>query len=90
MVNAADLKSAVAKAAYGFESRPRHPGSYDGIRLPKYAPGSTVRRVNRNGCVRYHGRMVFVSESVSGYDVAVRASRLYLASAAWRRRRGRS
>ena len=24
MVDAADLKSAVAKAAYGFESRPRH------------------------------------------------------------------
>jgi predicted HTH domain antitoxin len=29
MVDAADLKSAVAKAAYGFESRPRHTGFVD-------------------------------------------------------------
>lgn len=49
--------------------------AYHGIRPPKYPPGSTVRRVNGNGCVRYHGRMVFVSESIAGYDVAVRTLR---------------
>ena len=29
MVDAADLKSAIAKAVYGFESRPRHSGIID-------------------------------------------------------------
>lgn len=48
---------------------------YRGIRPPSYLRDSAVRRVTRNGCVRYAGNMVFVSQSVAGYDVAVRLTR---------------
>jgi hypothetical protein len=34
MVDAADLKSAVAKATYGFESRPRHGNIDDSSEIP--------------------------------------------------------
>ena len=59
-------------AVYVRSSRP-----YGGIRTPKYLRDDNVRRVTRNGCVRFNGRMVFVSESVAGYDVAVHPTRLH-------------
>ena len=59
-------------AVYVRSSRP-----YAGIRAPKYLRNDQVRRVTRNGCVRFNGRMVFVSESVAGYDVAVHPTRLH-------------
>ncbi len=49
--------------------------AYAGIRVPKYLRAADVRRVTRNGCVRFKGRMVFVSQSVAGYDVAAHATR---------------
>lgn len=48
--------------------------AYASIRAPNYLRTAAVRRVTRNGCVRFNGRMVFVSESVAGYDVAVHAT----------------
>lgn len=47
--------------------------SYRGVRQPCYPASSVVRRVSRVGCVRYAGKVVFISESVAGFDVALRA-----------------
>jgi putative transposase len=49
--------------------------SYRGVRLPSYPRNHAVRRVTRLGCVHYLGKMVFVSESVSGFEVGVRKTR---------------
>jgi hypothetical protein len=49
---------------------------YRGVVAPAYPPSCTVRRVTKQGCVRYAGKLVFVSESVAGYDVVVRKTRL--------------
>jgi putative transposase len=54
----------------------RSPRRYRGIRAPVYSAGYAVRRVSRVGCVRYAGKVVFISESVGGFDVAVRKTRL--------------
>ena len=48
---------------------------YRGVRLPAYPAGFAVRRVTRNGCVRYGDRTVFISESVASYDVAIRKTK---------------
>jgi putative transposase len=48
---------------------------YRGVRAPRYPGNYAVRRVNGQGCVRYSGRTVFISESVVGFDVAVRKTR---------------
>jgi putative transposase len=48
---------------------------YRGIRAPHYPAGYAVRRVSRQGCVRYRGRVVFISQSITGYDVAVRTTK---------------
>jgi putative transposase len=53
----------------------RSPRLYRGIKSASCPDQHTIRRVDRNGCVRYAGRVVFVSESVRGYDVAVRTTR---------------
>jgi putative transposase len=49
---------------------------YRGVIAPVYPPRSIVRRVNRHGCVRYGGKMTFVSVSVVGFEVALRTTRL--------------
>lgn len=46
-----------------------------GVRTPAYPATYAVRRVTRQGCVRYAGKVVFISESVVGFDVAVRKTR---------------
>jgi transposase InsO family protein len=48
---------------------------YRGVRLPSYPRNQAVRLVTRLGCVHYAGKMVFVSESVSGFQVGVRKTR---------------
>jgi putative transposase len=50
----------------------RSPRHFRGIRQPSYPAGYAVRRVSSKGCVRYAGRVVFISASVAGHDVAVR------------------
>jgi transposase InsO family protein len=50
--------------------------SYRGVRATSYPASYAIRRVTRQGCVRYAGKTVFISESVAGYDVAVRKTRL--------------
>lgn len=49
---------------------------YRGIRVPVYPATYAIRRVTKQGCVRYAGRSVFVSESIAGFDVAVRKTKL--------------
>jgi putative transposase len=46
-----------------------------GVRVPAYPAPYSVRRVTGLGCIRYDGRSVFISESVGGFDVAVRKIR---------------
>ncbi len=53
----------------------RSPRPFRGIRPPVYPPTYAVRPVNRNGCVRYLGRTVFISESVAGYEVGLQRTR---------------
>lgn len=53
----------------------RSPRPYRGIRAPIYPVTFAIRRVTRQGCVRYARRSVFISESVGGFDVAVRRLR---------------
>lgn len=48
---------------------------YRGVRLPFYPRNQAIRRVTRLGCVHHAGRTVFVSESVSGFEVGVRKNR---------------
>ena len=45
---------------------------FKGIQPPRYPASYAVRRVNRNGCVRYIGKAVFISESLIGHDLALR------------------
>jgi transposase InsO family protein len=49
---------------------------YLGIRAPVYPTTYVVRRVTQPGCVKYAGKSVYISESVSGFDVAVRTTKL--------------
>jgi putative transposase len=51
------------------------PRRYRGVRLPSYPPTCSIRRATRLGCVRFDGRTVFVSESVSGFEIGVRKTR---------------
>ena len=53
----------------------RSPRRFRGVRLPVYLPRYSVRRVTHLGCVRFGGKSVFVSESVSGFEVGVRKTR---------------
>lgn len=53
----------------------RSPRRFRGIRLPVYPPTHAVRPVNRNGCVRYLGRTIFISESLAGYDVGLQRTK---------------
>jgi len=48
---------------------------YRGVRLPSYPRNQSVRRVTSLGCVHYAGRTIFISESVSGFEVGVRRTR---------------
>ena len=50
----------------------RSPRPYRGITLPSYPRNHAVRRVTRLGCIHYAGKTVFVSESISGFEVALR------------------
>jgi hypothetical protein len=50
----------------------RSPRRYKGIQPYRYPASYAVRRVNRNGCVRFLGKAVFVSESLVGHDLALR------------------
>lgn len=50
----------------------RSPRRYRGITLPKYPLNHARRRINRLGCLHYSGRTIFISSSLSGYEVAVR------------------
>jgi transposase InsO family protein len=50
----------------------RSPRHCRGIRTPVYPAGYAVRRVRKQGGVRYAGRLVFISISVAGHDVGVR------------------
>ena len=50
----------------------RSPRRYRGVRVPSYPACFAIRRATRQGCVRYAGRTIFISESVAGYDLAVR------------------
>lgn len=62
-------------ALYANSSRP-----FRGISAPRYSSGYALRRISRNGCVRYLGRIVFISQSLIGHDVAVRkASKEHIA-----------
>lgn len=45
---------------------------YRGVRPPTYPARYAIRRVSSQGCVRYAGRVVYISASVAGHDVAVR------------------
>lgn len=54
----------------------RSPRRYRGVRAAAYPATYAVRRVTRQGCVRYAGRVVFISESIAGFDVALRRTRL--------------
>jgi hypothetical protein len=54
----------------------RSPRKFRGVRLPTYPATYAIRRVTRQGCVRYAGKTVFVSEAIGGFDVAVRKTRL--------------
>jgi putative transposase len=54
----------------------RSPRPYRGIRIHCYPASYAIRRVTARGCVRYAGRTVFISESVGGFDIAVRRTRL--------------
>ena len=54
----------------------RSPRPYRGVRMQRYPASYAIRRVTGQGCVRYDGRTVFISESVAGFDVAVRKTRL--------------
>jgi transposase InsO family protein len=55
---------------YRRSSRP-----YRGVRPPAYPRNWAVRRVTCHGCVRYAGRSIFISESIRGFDVAVRKTK---------------
>lgn len=48
---------------------------YRGVGLPSYPRNQAVRRVTRLGSVRYAGKTIFISESVSGFEVGVRKTR---------------
>jgi putative transposase len=48
---------------------------YRGVRLPSYLRNQAVRRVTVLGCVHYAGKIVFVSESIAGFEVGVRRAR---------------
>jgi hypothetical protein len=48
---------------------------YRGVRPPAYPSPYAVRVVSRLGCVRHAGKSIFISESVSGFEVAVRKTR---------------
>lgn len=49
---------------------------YRGVRALAYPPTYAVRRVTRQGCVKYAGKVVFISESLGGFDVAVQKTKL--------------
>lgn len=53
----------------------RSPRRFRGIRPAVYPPTFAVRQVNRTGCVHYLNRTVFVSQSVSGYEVGLQKTR---------------
>ena len=48
---------------------------YRGIRPTRYPAHYAVRRVTSSGCVHYLGRLVFISESLIGHDLAVRKTK---------------
>jgi transposase InsO family protein len=48
------------------------PRRYRGVKSPQYLANHAIRRVNRQGCVHYQGRTIFISASLAGYDIAVR------------------
>lgn len=53
----------------------RSPRRYRGIQVPLYPRNYAVRRVTAQGCIRYDGRSVFISESLVGFDIAVRKTK---------------
>src|SRR5262245_28233490 len=64
MVNAADLKSAAAKAACGFKPRPRHCGIVEDLEADQFGGSSSVRsgwRVFHSLMMSYHSRWFDIS-----------------------------
>jgi len=53
----------------------RSPRRYRGVRLPAYPPNQSVRPVSAHGALSFEGKIVFVSESVGGFEVGVRKLR---------------
>jgi putative transposase len=53
----------------------RSPRRFRGIRPPVYPSTYAVRQVSQRGCVHYLNRLLFVSESIAGYDVGLRKAR---------------
>ena len=49
--------------------------AYRGVRAHRYPASYAIRRVTQHGCIRYDGRTVFISESLAGFDIAVRKTR---------------
>ena len=45
---------------------------YRGVTLPTYPLNHARRRVNRVGCIRYSGKIVFISSSLAGFEIAAR------------------
>ena len=50
----------------------RSPRSYLGIKSPQYPRSHAIRRVGHTGCIRYQGKAIYISASLTGFDVAVR------------------
>lgn len=44
---------------------------YRGIKAPCYSRHSQLRRVSRHGCVRFDGKLVFISTSLVGFDLGL-------------------
>jgi putative transposase len=50
----------------------RSPRPFTGIKPPRYKATYARRYVSKNGCVRYAGKTIFISESLVGHLLAVR------------------
>jgi putative transposase len=46
--------------------------SFVGIRPPRYPASFAYRLVSKNGCIRYAGKDLFISESLIGHEIGVR------------------
>ena len=53
----------------------RSPRRYRGVRLPVYAPNESIRPISVHGALSFEGKIVFISESIGGFEVGVRKLR---------------